>query len=541
MIVVIKKIINKKWTFLVFALIHYLLSFFMTLNFAKIDSNDFRKKVVFVFVEIMFFFFLIFIYKKLFEIFKDKRKLKNSLKYIKTFLIYFGILFLVLLCVWPGVWRGDDVFIADAARNYDLLGWYSVLSSLFCIFSYKIIPDYVGVIIVQCAFISLIVSYCINKTYEFLNFKSNNYKFILYIPFLLFPVIDNNLYPWRCTWCAYLILLSLVKIVEFYKKNKLEWKNCLEISVLFGILAALRNEQIYFLVILIAISFYFFLRKKMKFVQFFSTTVLAIILTLTVYSLNTLYIGKESMEKYDVSGTIASLKTLVKEAYSDNKEELLEDLETIINVDLLLQEDVSIMESELFWMGLIKEEELGKDNGRYLKAVIKLNLTYPYLAISSRFDGIKNAYKWTGLNLYDSSTIYDQNNTLFEEYNDEIFSILRKNAKPLNNSIRKRTIRFLEGLTLNDYNKHTIIYKMWYIHIPIIVSLIFILYLLIKKKWFYGLVYSSISFKAVLVFFTQPAFLFTYFFSDYVMGYFALSIMLLIFIKRINEKRNKIM
>ena len=527
----------KELIFLIPTIIHYLIAFFMTLNFQKINEYDHHAKVVFVIIEILFFIVLVFIYKKTFEIFKDKRKFEKKAKYIKTFLIYFGILFFVLLLVWPGVWRADDVGIVELARSYGLLGWYSILSSLFCIFSFKFIPNYVGVVIVQCVFISIIVSYSINKIYDFFNFESKKYKIILYIPFLLFPVIDNNLYPWRCTWSAYLILFSLIKIVDCYRMKKLEWKYCLELSILFGILSSLRNEQVYFFMILIIMFLYFLFKKKIKFTQFFVSIVVTILLTITVYGFNNFYNGNEQTKKYDISGTINGLKVLVKEAYNDNRIDILNDLDSLINVDLLLTSNTNTPESELFWSGMIKEDKIDQNYDRYMKAVIKLNLNYPRLAISSRIASIEKTYHSTGISPYDSSSIYDKKENLLEEYKQEVYDMFREETKTLNSSLRKRVIRFLEGLSLNDFYEHTIIYKMWYLNIPLIISLIFMVYLLLKKKNFYFLIYFSVFLKSILVFFTQPAFLFAYFFNDYIMGYLSLSILILIFIDWLKKKK----
>ena len=186
-----------KFVFLIPTIIHYIISLIFTLNFTNINTENKSSYIVFGIVEMLFFIILIVIYRYLFKIINKPKIIKENKKYIKTFFIYFIIMFLLLLCTWPGIWRWDEMWIAIKANEYILEGWQNILSSFFYLLSYKFIASNVGVVIIQIILISMIVSYVINKIYDYFNFKTEKFKFLLYIPFkyphlffLFFHLVD---------------------------------------------------------------------------------------------------------------------------------------------------------------------------------------------------------------------------------------------------------------------------------------------------------------------------------------------------------------
>ena len=513
--------------------IHYLISFYFTLDFVEMKNFDIKANFIFLIIELLFFTFLYFSYKNI-------PKLVNYKHYIKTFSIYFLIQFIVLLCVWPGVWRWDEIWVAFDAKKYVLDGWQNILTSIFYIFSFKLIPSYVGVVIIQCIFISMIVSYVINKIYEFLELTNRKCKILLYIPFLLLPVLDNNLYPIRSVLYSYLILCYGVKLIDLYRSKTLSWKNSLILIALIPLLSSLRNEGIYFLGIFIIIYIYFFKMKKITLKMCVISITTVILTTFYIYLLNSMYMGYEKANSYNITSTTGSLIPLVHKANENGEIKLLGSLNKIIDVDSLLKYSVE-EQSTISWNKLIKYENLDNYYKEYMKAYIKLNFKYPFVVLENKKNDIDEKYNTTFINLFNSSINYKNENELFKYYNNKDFvdlflkfeSSSNNFSKPINTKLRENVISILEGRTIDDYHKKTILYKLWYIYPPLIINFIFFLFLLARKKWFYLFVYFSMIMKFALVYVTQPSFLFMYYFSDYLIGYLSLVILILLCVKRI--------
>lgn len=534
------KIIKRKNIFLIFVFLHYLLSLCFNLNFIKIEEFDAKATIIFFIIELLFFISLLFAYRKIIDVMKKPEIIEKNKKYIKTFFIYFGILIVLLLLVWPGVWRWDEIWIALDAQKYVLDGWQNILSSFFFLFSFKFIASYVGVVIVQCIFISVIVSYVINKVYEFLKIGNEKFKVLLYIPFILLPVLNNNLYPIRSVWYSYLVLFYGVKLIDLYKKDKLSWNDSIVLAVLISLLSSLRNEGIYFLGIFLIICIYFLKKRRIKLKQFYISIIVPILLTFFLYMMNSLYMGSEKTSSYNMTSTTGSLMPLIYEANVNGDKELLDSINKIVDIKALSnysKEDQGMIP----WNRLIKYENLETNYEEYMKAFIKLNLKYPHIVISNKKNDMDEKYNTTFINLFNSSINYETKDELFEYYDNidfvNLFLEFEKSSgafsKPINKELRKNVISILEGRTIDNYHNKTILYKLWYLYPPLIISIFFFCYLMIKKKWFYSFVYFSMLFKFILVFFTQPSFLFMYYFSDYLIGYISLMILILKLLKKI--------
>lgn len=182
------------------------------------------------------------------------QKLKKN-GYLSFFVGYTGIMWIMLLLVWPGVWRWDEFWILDGSRYFIPNSYQHWLTSVLYIASLMILPFPTGVIIVQILLISFLVSFIIKTINENFLHLSNWTKWILLIPFLLFPVIDSNLYPVRCSLYAFAELAFITFLINeiFNRKRDPEYMitpNATGIFCCLSILLAVwRSESIYYLVL----------------------------------------------------------------------------------------------------------------------------------------------------------------------------------------------------------------------------------------------------------------------------------------------------
>ena len=80
---------------------------------------------------------------------------------LQVFGIYFSILLVMLILLWPGTWQWDDIGVLAGARCFDVLPWQHVLSSFFQNIFLQLIPTPGGVILVQLVIAAVIVSYAV--------------------------------------------------------------------------------------------------------------------------------------------------------------------------------------------------------------------------------------------------------------------------------------------------------------------------------------------------------------------------------------------
>ena len=98
-------------------------------------------------------------------------------------------------------------------------------------------------------------------------------------------------------------------------------------------------------------------------------------------------------------------------------------------------------------------------------------------------------------------------------------------------------MRILEGRTLDDYNKMTIIYPIFWNFIPAIIFIIIAcIYLLVKKKIMLSFILSYFILNSLVIFLTAPSSLFMYYFSEYLIGNVVFVFGILYIVKKKKEK-----
>lgn len=519
------------------AIFHYVISMLFSFNF----FTNKKVNIVFYIVEFLYIIILIFVHKKVFYILNNKKKYQN---YIKSFIIYFLILFLLLILIWPGIWRWDELYLAPLAKRYGLYCWQNILSSIFYIISLRTISSFVGVVIIQCIIISAFVSYIINKIYELLNLKNNTYKIILYIPFLLPPILDSNLYPLRSTLYTYIMLFYLIKMIEYSKCENISWSEIIKSAFLFALLSNLRSEGCYFLLVTLILSIIFYRRKKIDLKKCIALPIMTLIIFSVLY-IGNLYDNKDNIinnYNYNITSTVNPLVHLVIQAKEDAEYDILNKINEVIDVQLILDNEQK-SGIDLYWTHkLVRYGYTKKQYSNYMKAYYKLCLMYPDIFFKQRIGEFIDSFNDSKLLVGNTTEIYDYEGPDVNKKNtyEEFINVGGKLSRPININLRKNVINFLEGRKQdNYYDVNTFFRVAWNLIPPLIFCIIGYIYLIIKKKFYYLFLLLTINIKAVLVLITSPSALFMYYLSDYLIGYVIFGVLLIIFIKKIKELKNE--
>lgn len=456
-----------------------------------------------------------------------ERKTKTKLQ---IFLCYFIPLLVVLLLVWPGIWRWDEIITLGSVTSGAVYYWQHWLSALYQFMCMQLVPIPGGIVIVQCLLISLLVTNVLQKIRFTLNTK---WVYLLYIPLFLPAVIDSNLYPIRANVSAYIelwLIFQLIFLCLFEEECSV--KKILLMAILGGAMTAWRPENIIYIVgapiLLLAL-------KRVSIKKCLIYVIISLLLVISSNSVQNkglgqvVFVGTEQAvvmesEAYELSAIVTGLGELVKTDFKTNdKEADMELLERCFDMEMM-RETGGL---NVFWNGGIKslsQEDLSDLKMLYIKLAI-YNLPE---FISSRwgmfvegnFDMKSEILCKSSAHMFDEP--YPENMPgdwvqMYAEFRERYFE-----NTPYNIELRRNIVSLLEGKNLEDYNASSNIMSIILYNIfPSLILLCVIWVIEIRKKGlFFFLMIGIVLAKFAMVFLTAPTAGFMYYFSTYLIGLF---------------------
>ena len=523
--------LNKKFIWI--ALVHWMLTFFtdhIIFEYVMWDFSNVTQMVKTAMTygaKAVFLLVLIGLYQGLYFFFAkaDKRLVKYTL-------IYFCINMVLLFLVWPGVWRMDEFGILNSAVQLLPVFWQNYLTSLFYVFSLMLIPVPAGVIIVQCALISLMAGYIV----RFFTDCFGKSGLLAFLPFLFFPVLDSNLYPMRMSLYGVLELFLLVLLFEKQKKRKRSGGNAgfwLFICILGALVTVWRTEAVYYFVLFPLLLGILFLKNMDR------RTLVRLICTYLVCAL-CLFIPQKVGDKltsgnqYDLTSVVLPLLPLVEEAYGQETcREQLYAVDKVIDVEMAVegakrnQSGISLFWSHPDFQRGYTDEEYRAFKSAYYNLIVK----FPKVFLAERWDcfihSVDLLQNTTELFTAEGVANYD----VFREY---------PGTAPVNGDVRNMVVKILEWRDRKDYQQERAGYALVYGPIiPICILLSAWAVCLFGRKWHEFFLLSLPLVKLPLIFLTAPSRLFMYYYSLYLIGYFVLIYLLLAVWKKLEGPTKK--
>lgn len=544
---------------LAIAIVHWLISLFtdqfifqyVTWDFSNLTQTI--KTAMTIGAKAVFLLVLIALWQGVFLFVKkaDRRFVRNSL-------IYFGINLFVLFLVWPGIWRMDEFGILNSAVNLIPVFWQNYLTSIFYAFSLMLLPFPAGVVIVQCAVVSLAAGFVI----MWFEKRFGKWGLFSFIPFLFLPVLDSNLYPMRMSIYAFLELVLLVFLVEKSTKlvldenkiqNNLQNDNINRIDdnsnhnilqnsndmscnvqtkkkrdglfvciVLAALVTVWRTEAVYYLLFFPLLLWILFAKKwnRKKLVQ---TICGYLILSLVLLVPQTIGDKLTSGNQYNLTSVVLPLVPLVEAADdSSSCQEELAAINEVVNVEIAVRgakENKSGI--SLFWSNpeFQRADYTDEEYAQFKSAYYRLILKYPAVFLQERF-----------MCFMQSVDLLENTTELFSKKdvpNYETFGTYPL-TNPLNETLRNRTICLLEWRNASDYEQKKAGYSFVYgPFLPIVILLVSWTYCLLRKKWKPFFILSLPLIKVPLIMLTAPSRLFMYYYSLYLIGYVLLFYLLI--------------
>ena len=429
--------------------------------------------------------------------------------------IYGIVLTVILILVWPGIWRTDEFGILGNVVAGQMYWWQHFLTSVFYMLSFMLLPFPTGVILVQIVIVSAGVGYFVQTIGDMLGLKK--WKALLYLPFILPPVILFQLYPMRLTLYAMLEIVLVCFLLERVKHNKdFSWKDMFFLVAATVLLSNWRSEGIYYIVLLPVIVFVVIKGKKQykKYMFYLVSTTIGFV---AVWMFQSNGLKTERNDAYEITAYAQSLVPLMNKAYEDGDSDGLAVVDHVVSVEEILQATKEGKNGiECFWSGYMTSKEYTDDQfADFKKQYVTWICKYPDIYMKERLQNFLTSYEQTN----PTDNLKDETNIPFV-----YFLMMFSHTEPLFPEIRAMLIHFME-------------HKIWYANwIPILALAVMFFYQLRRNK-IAALLIFSILVRVPLVFLTAPDNYFMYYYSMYVAGNIAILYMILCLMRKIKKKK----
>lgn len=214
---------------------------------------DWRTPAFFAYKALFFLAALAVVHGAVTLVQKVRRRDLFALCWLRWALPYLAVTLVVLALVWPGCWGSDDLDVLMRARTLEPSAWQHFLTSAAFILCLMFVPLPGGVVLVQTLLIAGIVG-CFLAAAETLAVQrlrrppARGWFALLYLPFLLPPVLLHDMQPFRTTWATWCELLTVFLAVWWYLRGEPLSKKQWALFALLGVLtAAWRGENLYYL------------------------------------------------------------------------------------------------------------------------------------------------------------------------------------------------------------------------------------------------------------------------------------------------------
>lgn len=464
-------------------------------------------------------------------------------QFLKFFLPYFSILFGLLLITWPGIWRWDEFAILESIINLDVNLWQHYLTSVYYIMGFMMLPSPGGLIFLQITCISLIVAYIMKIFYTLCN--KSKIIWLLMIPFLMLPVLDQSLYPLRLSLFSFIEVLYFCKLYILYTKKSLTINDLdiISITLMSSLLASWRSECVFF-VILTPVVFCLLFWKRSKLKTKISVFVLSTIFSMVLIAPQS-YVSKSwGGDEYQISPYIEFTDALIKKEYSINPHsDILATIDKVLNVQVFNSMSTG---EQAFWNDGVRHGYTQEEWDACKKSILKLLIKYPDTYINER---LHTFYITSGLihdqsnqNYYNPLFVYSSNQKNFNDVQIRKYSFFRNYfwlTQPIDNKLRNDTISILECRNLDDYSKTNILYPICYnLILPFIILFLLLILGVIRRNICILFISGSVLLQFIMMFLIAPSIYFMYYFPEFLTAWvFAFGL----FCIKLSGKKGKIL
>lgn len=445
--------------------------------------------------------------------------------WLRCTLPYLAVSLVVLALVWPGCWGSDDLTILAAARTLEPVAWQHFLTSGAFILSLMFLPLPGGIVLIQDLLISAAVG-CFAAAARTLVRRRvarpvpAGWFVLVYLPFLLPPVLLHNQQPFRTTWSAWCELFTVFLAVWWsLDRRPVSGKKLAAFTVLGILTAAWRSESIYYLAALPVLLAVLAFQKRIRPAAALVSAVCVVAGALACNAYNNALLQEPWL--YQRVALCYQTAALVQDA------DPVADAEALAQVDHVF--DVQACRDNPTLHGAALRSVVCRDVTNLTvedwnickKGIIRLALKYPGSLLRERLGIFKDTI-WQNADgsnqkLIFASTVlvYDGTpETMSDEQRDFLENSLA--VQPLNRTLRED---FIMALSYDTAFLGGLPAATWWMLPPLVLLGAAVLVLLLCRRWMLFLAAGALFARVPLVFLTAPDTYFMYYLSPYMAGW----------------------
>lgn len=454
-----------------------------------------------------------------------RRKDPFTLAWLRWVLPYLAVTLIVMVIVWPGCWGSDDLDVLHLARTLEPSSWQHFLTSGAFILSLMFIPLPGGVVLIQTLLIAGVVG-CFLAAAETLAVQrmprapARGWFAILYIPFLLPPVILHNMQPFRSTWSTWTELFTVFLLVWWYLRGQAITKKQLAVFTLLGVLtAAWRSENIYYLAALPVLLAFLVGKKLVRPAVAVVSMVGMVVGTLACSAYNNSLLGDAWL--YQRVALCYQTAALVQDADQEEDAEALAMIDPIFDVQAC--RELSTLHGPELRNAITRNADglTQADWETCKKGIVRLALKYPGSLLRERLGVFLNTVEQhrteSNQKLVFAVTVLvytDPPESMREIQKDFLYTSI--GPYPLNQQLRED---FIMSLSYRTEFLGGVLAVTWLMLPSFALLAAAILVLLVRRKWMLFFAAGALAARIPLVFLTAPDTYFMYYLTPYMAGY----------------------
>lgn len=454
-----------------------------------------------------------------------RRKDPFTLAWLRWALPYLAVTLIVLVIVWPGCWGSDDLDVLHLARTLEPSSWQHFLTSGAFILSLMFIPLPGGVVLIQTLLIAGVVG-CFLAAAETLAVQrmprapARGWFALLYIPFLLPPVVLHDMQPFRSTWSTWTELFTLFLLVWWYLRGRPVGKKQLVVLTLLGILtASWRSENIYYLAALPVLLAVLAVKKLVRPAGVVLSAVVLVAGTLACNAYSSHLMGEAWL--YQRVALCYQAAALVQDADPEADAEALALIDPIFDVQAC--RDYSTLHGNQLRDAItrVSGDLTEEDWNNCKKGIVQLALKYPGSLLRERLGVFWNTVEQheteSNQKIVFATTVLvytDPPEAMRDNQKEFLYDSVA--ACPLNQTLREN---FIMSLSYRTEFLGGLVAVTWLMVPSFLLLAAAIVVLLLRRRWMLFFAAGALAARIPLVFLTAPDTYFMYYLTPYIAGY----------------------
>lgn len=454
-----------------------------------------------------------------------RRKDPFTLAWLRWALPYLAVTLIVLVIVWPGCWGSDDLDVLHLARTLEPSSWQHFLTSGAFILSLMFIPLPGGVVLIQTLLIAGVVG-CFLAAAETLAVQrmprapARGWFALLYIPFLLPPVVLHDMQPFRSTWSTWTELFTLFLLVWWYLRGRPVGKKQLAVLTLLGILtASWRSENIYYLAALPVLLVVLAVKKLVRPAGVVLSAAVLVAGTLACNAYSSHLMGEAWL--YQRVALCYQAAALVQDADPEADAEALALIDPIFDVQTC--RDCSTLHGNQLRDAItrVSGDLTEEDWNNCKKGIVQLALKYPGSLLRERLGVFWNTVEQheteSNQKIVFATTVLvytDPPEAMRDNQKEFLYDSVA--ACPLNQTLREN---FIMSLSYRTEFLGGLVAVTWLMVPSFLLLAAAIVVLLLRRRWMLFFAAGALAARIPLVFLTAPDTYFMYYLTPYIAGY----------------------